>query len=494
MVSITPQKPHVCFYCLSCYPLFNPECICPFGGWETRISIIAKELAKRGNFDVTIFVANYGQPHIEYREGVRLISWPGPRVGSPADEPEATDPIASEPEAIQPGTRRKSLTRSMEDWFRKQNFSRKTKVISIFLIKELIAIVHNFFVSWLDALITIIKTTIRSIIRLLNALKQSAYLSGNIFDILDSEGSHIVWHKDIEMFDEVQADIYVVPGNHRTSAVAASYCQVRQKKYIFLAGSDYDYYPEYKTDSTGSDMYGVSNFQKVYAIEHADLHIVQTQWQANMLNQGYGRKSVVIRNPIDLNKVYPRSATPETILWVGKSDERIKRPSMILELARRLPDHPFVVILNKADPHTHALNIKEARFLPNLTVIEHVPFDEVEKYYAAAHLFVNTSVFEGFPNTFLQAAKYGVPIVATDIDPDGMLSKHGCGITCGGDFERFVGSVQRMMRENDLYVKTSNAVLNYVRTYHDKEVIISQYEKEFRDKLAPTQILIEENN
>ncbi len=469
MVSVTTQKPRVCFYCLSCYPLFNPEYNYPFGGWETRISIIAKELVKRGNFDVTIFVADYGQPHVEYREGVQLISWPENKGEITANEPEAT----------QPSAKRKSLTRLIEDWFRRRSFSGKVKMISVFLIKELITIVHNLF---------------RSPIQILHVLEQAAYLYNNIFDVLDEDGSHIVWRKDIEMFDEAQADIYVVPGNHRASAVVASYCQVRRKKYVFLAGSDYDYYPEYKTNPNGSDLYGVPNFQKAYAIEHADLHIVQTQRQASMLNQGYGRKGVVIRNPINLNRVYPRSTTPETILWVGKSDEQIKRPSMILELARRLPDQHFVMILNKADPENHALNIKEARFLPNLTIIEHVPFEEVEKYYAAARLFINTSIFEGFPNTFLQAAKYGVPIVATDVDPDGMLSKHECGITCGGNFERFVESVQRMMRDNDLYVKTSNAVLNYVHTYHDKEIIISQYEKEFRDQVVQHGNSNKENN
>lgn len=79
------QKPRICFYGLYCYPLFNPQYGGVIGGWETRMAMIAKELARQGDFDITVIVADYGQPHIEYLEGVRLISWPGRKGNSSAN-------------------------------------------------------------------------------------------------------------------------------------------------------------------------------------------------------------------------------------------------------------------------------------------------------------------------------------------------------------------------------------------------------------------------
>ncbi len=139
--------------------------------------------------------------------------------------------------------------------------------------------------------------------------------------------------------------------------------------------------------------------------------------------------------------------------------------------------------MNRAVPETHEIAMREAQSLPNITLIERVPFEEIERYFAAARLFVNTSTFEGFPNTFLQAAKYGVPTVATDVDPGSMLSQRGGGVTCGGDFERFVESVRQLMTDEDEYAKRSAAALTYVRTYHDKEVVVAQFEKAFREVL-----------
>jgi len=419
------RKPRLCIIDPWVYPLFSPQQQGHFGGWEVRVALIARELARRGFFKVSVVVGDYGQPHIEHHRGITLYSWRGREMWDiPLQPPVSTIPLQPPASTL------------MERFWRRLRFHFRPAPPPLPPLQP-----------------------------------------GRI-------GGYLIKPEMVEIYDEIDADIYTVPGNSQYSGELAFYCKQRGKKYVFLAGSDFDLYPEYKAEPDKLDMYEVPFVLKTYALENAQMHIVQNERQSAMLKQGYGLNGMIIRNPIDIRPHYRRPNLPERILWVGKADGRVKRPSLVFELARRMPDLPFDIILNQGLPDEHKICLKEAKTLPNVTLIERVPFEEVERYYAAARLFVNTSVFEGFPNTFLQAGKYGVPIIATDVDPGGMLSQHGCGITCGGDFERFVESVRRLMADADLYAKMSVAVLHYVRTYHDKDIVIAQYEKAFREVLA----------
>jgi glycosyltransferase involved in cell wall biosynthesis len=68
-----------------------------------------------------------------------------------------------------------------------------------------------------------------------------------------------------------------------------------------------------------------------------------------------------------------------------------------------------------------------AAALPNLQFHGQVRFGATGALFANARLFVNTSAFEGFPNTYLQAWANGVPVIAT-FDPDGVIAGHGLGM------------------------------------------------------------------
>jgi glycosyltransferase involved in cell wall biosynthesis len=110
-----------------------------------------------------------------------------------------------------------------------------------------------------------------------------------------------------------------------------------------------------------------------------------------------------------------------------------------------------------------------------LKVLTYVPFDQVEKYFAEAALFVNTSAFEGFPNTFLQAMKYGVPVVSLKVDPDGMLARHGCGAVCDGDFDRLEREVSLLMSDRNRHLHASNCCRAYLERFHDKDILVPKY-------------------
>jgi glycosyltransferase involved in cell wall biosynthesis len=297
-------------------------------------------------------------------------------------------------------------------------------------------------------------------------------------------GSYEITREMTAVYDEIDADIYMVPGNSQFSGEVAYYTRQRGKKYIFLAGSDMDYYAEYLLHPNRLDMYGVPFSLKTYAIENADIHVVQSQQQYDMLKNSYGREGIIIKNPIDLTACFSRNSADHSILWVGKSDERVKRPSLILELARQMPEFHFIIIMTCGVPETHQECCAKAAQLPNVELVERVPFGEIERYFSNAYLHLNTSIFEGFPNTFLQAAKYGVPTIGLQVDPGEMLSQHGCGFTCGGDFSILQEKVRALMTDTSLHSVLGSASLRYVRNYHENDMIIRQYVETFESVLG----------
>jgi glycosyltransferase involved in cell wall biosynthesis len=135
-----------------------------------------------------------------------------------------------------------------------------------------------------------------------------------------------------------------------------------------------------------------------------------------------------------------------------------------------------MVVMNPAVQDIHEECIRRAKELPNVTLLERVPFELIEGYFANARLHLNTSLFEGFPNTFLQAAKYGVPTISLQVDPGDMLSHHGCGLVCNGNFDKLETGTRDLMKDSALRDQMGQRALHYVRAHHDKDVLIPRYE------------------
>jgi len=60
--------------------------------------------------------------------------------------------------------------------------------------------------------------------------------------------------------------------------------------------------------------------------------------------------------------------------------------------------------------------------LPNVTMLGAVRYADTGALIDRAKIFLNTSIIEGFPNTFLQSWIRGVPVVSF-FDPDGLINR-----------------------------------------------------------------------
>jgi len=69
---------------------------------------------------------------------------------------------------------------------------------------------------------------------------------------------------------------------------------------------------------------------------------------------------------------------------------------------------------------------KQCQALANLDFLGFQPFEKADHYFKQAKVFINTSLHEGFPNTFLQAWSRGIPVISF-VDPDDVIQKNNLG-------------------------------------------------------------------
>ena len=172
-----------------------------------------------------------------------------------------------------------------------------------------------------------------------------------------------------------------------------------------------------------------------YGIRHADHIIAQTQHQVDLLKQYYDRAAdLIVRNfhPAPTEKIDKSGMF--TVLWVANL-KPWKNPEAFVRLASSLKDLEsvrFIMIGGHSKyrgsvGHLDAL-LQSIDGTPNLSYVGQKNQDEVNDYLARSHVFVNTSLEEGFANTFIQAWMREVPVVSLHVNPDGVLDNEQVGI------------------------------------------------------------------
>ncbi len=266
----------------------------------------------------------------------------------------------------------------------------------------------------------------------------------------------------------LNADVYCCFGVHRHAAsVIHTATRIGRSSLLFVA-SDTDLSDSYCGTTYQRNAYGQRSDICRYAIDHASQIVVQTRHQQKLLQQRFNRHSTVIRNPISLEDDIVRAVTSNRlfdVLWIGRADCFSKRADLAIQVAQQCPDLQFTLIMNPRDQRVFRKLI--ASVPGNARVVSHVPWTEVDEYFRSTGVLLNTSDAEGFPNTFLQAARQGVPIVSLRVDPDGMLNHYGCGVTADGDLARTAELLRRMTHDHRLRRQLAAAGREYLGEFHE---------------------------
>lgn len=269
---------------------------------------------------------------------------------------------------------------------------------------------------------------------------------------------------------KADAQIYVRKLSSAVTTEVALFCKRYGRRFIYRTASAVE------CDGTYLREHFFRGKGFLWSLRHADTVIAQNQADADNLSATAGVSAKVIRNP---NRMPPLDQQERrTILWVGRSAD-VKRPELFLELAKQIPGQPFTMICQKAtEDKQYDHFVAKAKQIGNLEFIQRVPFHQIHEYFLRAKVFVNTSDYEGFPNTFIQACKCATPVLSLNVNPDGFLDEYKCGMCANGNWERFVDSLKSILEE-ERYIELGKNARKYADDNHDITKIIEQYKSCF---------------
>lgn len=268
----------------------------------------------------------------------------------------------------------------------------------------------------------------------------------------------------------VRADVYIQEGASGGTGVIAVMCKLMRKKFIYRTASDID------CDGTFINSIKIEGMLYKLGLMLASLIITQNIKNQTQLKENHLLNSVVIRNGILVPSLDIENKN--TVLWVGRS-ENLKQPFIFLEIAQKIPNQKFVMICPKAN--FNSVNLQtlkiQAQTMSNVNLIDYVPYKDINSYFEHAKVFINTSTYEGFPNTFVQASANSVAIFSLNVNPDNFIVESKCGFFADGDLDSLVQNLMVCLNDQSLLDIMSINSHSFASSNFDISLIISRYKE-----------------
>lgn len=285
---------------------------------------------------------------------------------------------------------------------------------------------------------------------------------------------HPRWTKTWAALKRANAQIYYVSGAGMLLGLTAMFARSQERKLVFRVASTTDCDP-----ATLRVRYWRDRKLFEYGLRRTDVILAQTLEQKQRLTQYYGCESRVVPSMVATARRWPAYSERDIdVLWVGNI-RALKRPRLLLDLARRMPDRRFVMA---GGPYPGSQTLfeeirREAGTLPNVEFRGTVPFHEMHTLYERARVLAGTSEIEGFPNIYLQAWSHGAPVVAY-LDPEELIRHHALGHVAANQDE-MAQSILALLSDESRWLEASRRCREYAASRLDENAMLAPYTEAF---------------
>lgn len=256
------------------------------------------------------------------------------------------------------------------------------------------------------------------------------------------------------------------------TGIAAYYARRNHCALVWHAANDTDVQLGMKVEEKNVLRQKLERTLLSYGIRRADRIVTQTAHQAQLLLENFARQpDAVIANfhpqpaePVD-------KSGPPRVVWIANL-KRSKRPDAFLRLAealRDIRDARFVMIgagaVRKGESPWHTALLERVAAAANVEYRGQLSQEEVNAELARAHVFVNTSLYEGFANTFIQAWMRHAAVVSLDVNPDGIFDDETLGFHADTE-DRMAAIVRRLLTDPSLRESIAGRAAAHAREVH----------------------------
>jgi glycosyltransferase involved in cell wall biosynthesis len=251
----------------------------------------------------------------------------------------------------------------------------------------------------------------------------------------------------------------------------ALYTRLRRRRLVFSSANNFDFLPRTKPSRLQTWLYR-------FGVRRADAVVVQSLEQVELARKAFPRIRNLVHIPSFADDPAPSGEPqdPTAFVWAGRLVD-YKRPLLYADLAAAVPEAQFILI-----PHIPSqLDREQKDFLaeleravertPNLELGAPLPHAKLIEGLASAVAVVNTSSFEGMPNTFLEAWGQGVPVLTLSFDPDGVVERLGLGVSANDSWDAFVAGARDLWQSRFDRAELSERVQSHVRATHSKQAV-----------------------
>lgn len=279
--------------------------------------------------------------------------------------------------------------------------------------------------------------------------------------------------KLFRIFGEEQPDWYY----HRTATYALGpinfVAKIRGVQSVYACAFDKDCIPR-QALSSRKWMWPLYK----WGLDLADRIFVQHPHQMSLLSQEYQEKAQQVNNIVEVpDETYAKEGY---VAWMAAALRHTKRPHLLIEIAKAMPDTNFVVC-GAPTHHRSSIEygeqiIKDLKTVPNIDYRGSVPIKEAYQIIARSAVLLSTSSGEGFPNTMLEAWSSYTPVVSLDVDPGGVVDEHELGYVTHSVNETVMKLGGLMENPAELERLGSNGY-TYVSQKHSPQHVCDQLEQ-----------------